>query len=170
VRIATKAYEEYDHARALEVTEQFFWTFCDDYLELVKERAYAGDASAVAALTQAIDVLLRLFAPVLPFATEEVWSWTHEGSVHTAAWPTLDAEAPRGLLTAVSAALIGIRRAKTEAQASQKTEVASATLAGPAILAEGVDDLKAVGRIAELTLVTAEDIAVSDVVLAEVTE
>jgi valyl-tRNA synthetase len=170
VRIATKAYEEYDHARALEVTEQFFWTFCDDYLELVKERAYAGDASAVAALTQAIDVLLRLLAPVLPFATEEVWSWTQEGSVHTAAWPTLEADPPRGLLAAVSAALIGIRRAKTEAQASQKTEVASATLAGPAILAEGADDLKAVGRIAELTLVTADEIAVSDVVLAEVTE
>jgi valyl-tRNA synthetase len=170
VRLATKAYEEYDHARALEVTEQFFWTFCDDYLELVKERAYAGDTSAVAALTQAIDVLLRLLAPVLPFATEEVWSWTHEGSVHTAAWPTLDAEAPRGLLPAVSAALIGIRRAKTEAQASQKTEVASATLAGPAILAEGADDLKSVGRIAELTLVTADEIAVTDVVLAPVAE
>jgi valyl-tRNA synthetase len=70
----------------------------------------------------------------------------------------------------VIAALIGIRRAKTEAQASQKTEVASATLAGPAILAEGVDDLKAVGRIAELILVPADEIAVSDVVLAEAAE
>jgi valyl-tRNA synthetase len=170
VRIATKAYEEYDHARALEVTEQFFWTFCDDYLELVKERAYAGDGSAVAALTQAIDILLRLLAPVIPFATEEVWSWTHEGSVHVASWPTLESDAPRGLLPAVSAALIGIRRAKTEAQASQKTEVTSAVLAGPAFLAEAADDLKAVGKIAELTLVTADEIAVSDIVLAEVAE
>jgi valyl-tRNA synthetase len=167
VRIATKAYEEYDHARALEVTEQFFWTFCDDYLELVKERAYSGDGSAVAALTQAIDILLRLLAPVIPFATEEVWSWTHEDSVHTAAWPTLDAEAPRGLLSAVSAALIGIRRAKTEAQASQKTEVLSAVLAGPAFLGEAADDLRAVGKIAELSLVEADEIAVSDIVLAE---
>jgi valyl-tRNA synthetase len=169
VRIATKAYEEYDHARALEATEQFFWTFCDDYLELVKERAYAGDGSAVAALTEAIDILLRLLAPVIPFATEEVWSWTHDGSVHTAAWPTLEAEAPRGLLPAVSAALIGIRRAKTEAQASQKTEVLTATLAGPAILADAVDDLKAVGRIAQLDLVEADEIEVRSIELAEVT-
>jgi valyl-tRNA synthetase len=167
VRTATTAYEEFDHARALETTEQFFWTFCDDYLELVKERAYAGDVSAVTALRQAIEVLLKLLAPVIPFATEEVWRWTHEGSIHTAAWPTLEAEAPRGLLPAVSAALIGIRRAKTDAKASQKTEVVSATLAGPALLAEGADDLKAVGRIAELALVEADEIAVTDIVLAE---
>ena len=167
VRQATQAYEAYDHARALEVTEQFFWTFCDDYLELVKERAYAGDASAVAALREAIDVLLRLLAPVLPFATEEVWSWTHDGSVHTAEWPTLAADAPRGLLPAVSEALIGIRRAKTEAQASQKTPVVTATLAGPALLAEAADDLRAVGRIDELVLVEADEIAVSGIVLAE---
>jgi valyl-tRNA synthetase len=168
VRIATRAYEEYDHARALEVTEQFFWTFCDDYLELVKERAYAGDGSSVAALTQAIDILLRLLAPVLPFATEEVWSWTHEGSVHTAQWPTLAGEKPRGLLPAVSAALIGIRRAKTEAQASQKTVVLTATLAGPAMLADAADDLKAVGRIAQLDLVEADTIEVRAIELAEV--
>jgi valyl-tRNA synthetase len=167
VRIATKAYEEYDHARALEATEQFFWTFCDDYLELVKERAYSGDASSVAALRLALDIMLRLFAPVIPFATEEVWSWTHDGSVHTAAWPTLDADAPRGLLPAVSAALIGIRRAKTEAQASQKAEVLTATLAGPAILADAVDDLKAVGRIAQLDLVEADTIEVRSIELAE---
>jgi valyl-tRNA synthetase len=177
VDIATKAYEEYDHARALETAEQFFWTFCDDYLELVKERAYTGtgaaQASAVSALRLATDVLLRLLAPVIPFATEEVWSWTHEGSIHTAAWPTTaelgSPEAPRGLLPAVSAALIGIRRAKTDAKASQKTEVTSATLSGPAILGEAVDDLKGVGRIAELTLIEADEVGVTDIVLAEAT-
>jgi len=168
VRMATTAYEEYDHARALEVTEQFFWTFCDDYLELVKERAYAGDGSATRALREAIDVLLRLLAPVLPFATEEVWRWTHEGSIHLAPWPErLGTTAPSGLLPAVSAALIGIRRAKTDAKASQKTEVLSATLAGPAILATAADDLKAVGRIAELTVVVADEISVTGIVLAE---
>jgi len=170
VRIATTAYEEYDHARALEVTEQFFWTFCDDYLELVKERAYAGDGSATRSLREAIDILLRLLAPVLPFATEEVWRWTHPGSIHLTAWPeSRGGGATLGLLPAVSAALIGIRRAKTEAKASQKTEVLSATLAGPAFLAEAADDLKAVGRIAELTFVEALEIDVTDIVLAEAT-
>jgi valyl-tRNA synthetase len=173
IRVATKAFDEYDHARALEATEQFFWTFCDDYLELVKERAYGaagpeGQASAVATLRTAIDVLLRLFAPFLPFATEEVWSWTHEGSVHTAAWPApMGQERPLGLLGLVSAALVGIRRAKTDAKASQKTEVASATIAGPELLREAGDDLKAVGRIAELAFTESDEVAVTEITLAE---
>ncbi len=179
VRTATEALESFDHARALETAEQFFWTFCDDYLELVKERAYGastpeGQASAATALRTAIDVMLRLFAPYLPFATEEVWSWTHEGSVHEASWPTGDelgeVGAPTGLLPAVSAALIGIRRAKTDAKASQKTDVVSATITGPALLAAGIPDLKAVGRIADVQFVEAEEIEVRDIVLAEVAE
>ena len=132
---ATKALEAYDHARALEVTEQFFWTFCDDYLELVKERAYdrtdVGQPSAALALRIALSSLLRLLAPVLVFATEESWSWFNEGSVHTAPWPApLGSDGDPAVLAAASAALIGIRRAKTEAKASQKTPVARATVDG----------------------------------------
>src|SRR5690606_17959292 len=91
---ATQALNKFDHARALEVTETLFWTFCDDYLELVKERAYGetspAQASAVAALRQALGTFLRLLAPYLPFATEEVWSWYQSGSVHTAQWPQVE--------------------------------------------------------------------------------
>ena len=179
VTTATEALEAYDHARALETAEQFFWTFCDDYLELVKERAYGasgpeGQASAATALRVAIDVMLRLFAPYLPFATEEVWSWTHEGSVHTAAWPTIQDTgvrgAPAGLLPAVSEALIGIRRAKTDAKASQKADVVSALITGPAILRDGLADLRAVGRIGVLGFEESDTIEVRDIVLAEVSE
>ena len=172
VGIATAAFDDYDHARALETAEQFFWTFCDDYLELVKERAYgasgpAGQTSAVLALTRALDIQLRLFAPFIPFATEEVWSWMHEGSAHTSAWPVSTGSTPSGLLPLVSEALIGIRRAKTDAKASQKTEVVSATISGPALLEQGIEDLTLVGRIGTVTFVESDTVAVTDIVLAE---
>jgi len=168
---ATAAFEAYDYARALEATETFFWSFCDDYLELVKDRAY-GDAtdpataSAHATLASALAVLLRLFAPILPFVTEEVWSWWQEGSVHHAPWPTTQeawagaASAP-GQLADVAGVLTAVRKAKSGAQLSMRAEVERAVVSGPAAaltsVAAALSDLRAAGSISDLVVGPEQD-------------
>jgi len=178
VASATRAFDDYQHTRALEVTETFFWTFCDDYVELVKERAYgergaAEQASAKATLAITLDVVLRLFAPFLPFVTEEVWSWWRSGSVHRQLWPTL-AEVAVGegevrLLGVVGDALSQVRKAKSEAQVSMRTDVSRAIVHGPAdvleLLAQATDDLKSAGRIADLALEPGGETVTVDVTL-----
>ncbi|MEU5994462.1 valine--tRNA ligase [Spirillospora sp. NPDC047418] len=172
VQDATGAFEGYDYTRALERTERFFWEFCDDYLELVKARAYGDGAqarSARAALRTALSVLLRLFAPVLPFVTEEVWSWWRHGSVHAAAWPSA-AELPAGgdpaVLAATGEALRQVRKAKSEAKASMRADVSRAVIRGAEVAHIARPDLAAAGRIADLTLEDAPADLTVDVVLA----
>ncbi|WP_395106092.1 valine--tRNA ligase [Actinomadura sp. SCN-SB] len=158
----TEDFENYDHARALERTERFFWEFCDDYLELVKSRAYGEGRearSARAALRTALSVLLRLFAPVLPFVTEEVWSWWRDGSVHRAAWP-VGSDLPSGgdpeVLAATAEALRQVRKAKSEAKASMRADVRRAVVRGGSTGLVARSDLAAAGRIAELVLEEAD--------------
>ena len=134
---ATASFEQFDYARAMERTESFFWPFCDDYLELVKNRAYgtAGDPdrdSVLVTLRIALETLLKLFAPFLPYVTEEVWSWWKTGSIHRSAWPeaapvrtAAGPETPDGLLETAGEVLSLIRKAKTNAQVSMRAPVAT---------------------------------------------
>ena len=173
----TAAFEAYEHALALEQAERFFWFFCDDYLELVKTRAYgergpAAAASAITTLRAALSAALRLLAPFLPFATEEAWSWWQDGSVHRAAWPdpagltalagAAGAEAAgagvtgTAALDAAAAAIAAVRRAKSRARLPMKAPVSRLILTAPQEQLDALDaaapDVLAAGHVAAITL------------------
>jgi valyl-tRNA synthetase len=160
---ATEAFLGYEYHRGLERAEAFFWRFCDDYLELVKMRAYRGGAegrSAQAALVLALSVLLRLFAPVMPFVTEEVWSWWQEGSVHRAPWPAASElrepalGADPGVLDVAAEVLAEIRKAKSAEKKSQRHEVLSLVVEDEpeliATLQQAETDLRHAGVVTDL--------------------
>jgi valyl-tRNA synthetase len=168
VEQATRAFEAFDYAAALQVVEESFWQFCDHYLELVKLRSYADDdtpgrRSALAALGLALRAYLRLLAPFMPYVTEEVWSWRFAGegrsrSVHTAPWPTaaeLDGvagAAVEGTFEAAVEVMTKVRGAKTLAQKSLRWPVARLAITGPeasrAALEPVLDDLLRAGNVA----------------------
>jgi valyl-tRNA synthetase len=175
---STAAFEAFDYARALERTEAFFWWFCDDYVELVKGRAYGSQgveaaASARAALRAALSSILRLFAPILPFAAEEAWRWWHDTSVHVQPWPATSGVDGDVTLLEVPLEVLGrVRRTKTEAKVSQRAEVAAVHLTVPdsatASIAAARADLLEAGSILSLDVVAGGALA-CDVELASST-
>ncbi|MVO87150.1 valine--tRNA ligase [Streptomyces sp. p1417] len=166
---ATAAFDAFDHTRALQCAEAFFRRFCDDYVELVKSRAYGDHGgtgardSARTTLRVALDTVVRLFAPFLPFATEEVWSWYAQGSVHRAAWPS--AERLRSLggtgdgraLATAAEVIAGVRKAKSLARLSMRAQAGAVVVRGPRAALDRFAlveaDVRAAGRIAEVTRV-----------------
>jgi valyl-tRNA synthetase len=173
---STEAFDQFDYARALEIAERSFWTWTDDYLELVKGRAYEGGdagASAHAALQLALSVYLRLFAPFLPFVTEEVWSWWREGSIHRASWPTVDELAAHlgdpAILAVTGEVLSAVRKAKSDARASMRAEVSLVSISAADerldLVRQAESDLQTAARAEQVTYAQGEpDVAV---VLAE---
>jgi len=169
---ATRAFEGYDHARAIEATERFFWGFTDDYLELVKGRAYGAHGpeaagSAIGALRLALSTLLRLFAPFLPYVTEEVWSWWRRGSIHRAPWPE-PAELEEAVAGAdpavyeVAAWVLGeVRKAKALAKLSLRAEVERVVVREAAerlkVLGGVARDVREAGNVAEIEPVEAPE-------------
>jgi valyl-tRNA synthetase len=183
----TQAFTSFDYARSLERTEAFFWWFCDDYVELVKQRAYQGEgvdaadaASARVSLQRALSVMQRLFAPLIPFVSEEVWRWWNDTSVHAAAWPTRN-DCVQGCATldnhdakleAVGTVLGAVRRAKTEAKVSQRAEVESLVVSGSAddiaAVQNTLTDLRSAGSLKSETLSVSGDVLDISVTLAPI--
>jgi valyl-tRNA synthetase len=172
---STDQLDQYNYATVLERVERWFWSFCDDYLELVKSRRYGAQGpelagSANSALVAGLSVMLRLFAPFLPFVTEEVWSWWREGSIHRAPWPqpgelekAIGAADPAGALTLERAALVlgEVRKTKSEAKRPLTTPVEQLVIRDTpehlAALRPAEADLRAAGFIQSLEMLEAED-------------
>jgi valyl-tRNA synthetase len=169
------AFDALDYARALERTERFFWQFCDHYVELVKGRAYgshddAATASAAVALREALSTLQRLFAPFLPFVTEEVWSWWHADgeSIHRARWPEserLRAGGADGTVWSVATdVIVEVRKAKSERGVSLAAPVKHALVRDVPerlqALAEAIEDVRDAGKIVELDSETGDALSV----------
>jgi valyl-tRNA synthetase len=176
VEESTEQFEKYDYARVLDQSERFFWSFCDDYLELVKGRRYGdfspeGAASANSAMLVALSTLLRLFAPFLPFVTEEVWSWWRPGSVHKASWPTpAEVIAPIGghraeavqVFAQTSAALGEVRRIKALEKRPVKAVIERAVLPTRyELLMPAAQDLRAAAHIRDLMFAQVDELALT---------
>jgi valyl-tRNA synthetase len=179
VRNATRHFENYEHQQALAETERFFWTaFTDSYIEMSRARtlgAYGAEAqsSALATLRIALSVFLRLFAPFLPYITDEVWSWTYAAetgcsTIHSSVWPSdtdfpsLSEDGNEGIFDIAVKALFAINRSRTGAGVSSAREIKTATLAAKpelfTLLNAACEDIRLAVRASELLTVEEQQI------------
>ena len=101
VKNCTEAFDNYEYSKAKFEVENFFWnTFCDYYLEIVKERLYneniSGKEAKISAqytLGYSLITILKLFAPIMPHITEEIYHYVKKEnvkSIHVSLWPKYD--------------------------------------------------------------------------------
>jgi valyl-tRNA synthetase len=191
VKSATESFEKFDYAQALQTVEEKFWHFCDHYVELVKGRSYnegdpASRASAQAALFWCLKTFIRLFAPFMPYVTEEVWSWRFAGAgrdalVHSTEWPSpsevVGIKGDPAAFDAATEVLSVIRGMKTNAQKGQRWGVSSLKVSAKQsdleMLSTVLDDVVRAGSVVEggTKLISVDEPTQSkfmvDVVLAE---
>ncbi len=198
---ATEAYQRYEYADALDATNQFFWAdFCDNYLELIKKRIYNEDGSfslaarqsAIRAVYYCLDGILKLYAPVVPHVTEELYShifadaYAAHGSLHARGmWPNAENFANNAEALqwgeVICALLEQVRKAKSDAKRSIKTPVTLATLHLPISLQQlapitkriisaaqesALEDLKGAGNIERIDTVPTNAQPSAEVTLA----
>lgn len=168
---ADAEYRAYRYAAALDLVERFFWgTFCDAYLEMVKDRLYDGTPAAhTAALTTletALLAILRLLAPIMPHVTEaiyqELFAQHPNDSIHTSGWPVpndtwRDQQAEQTGMALVAIAGV-VRRWKSAHQRSIGSPLAALTIAAadPALRTElerSASDIASVSRAQHLRFV-----------------
>jgi valyl-tRNA synthetase len=131
VRRATGLFQDGEYASAKSEIELFFWNdLADNYLEMAKQRLYDPEhpkyKAARITLYQLILTTIKLFAPFLPFITEEIFQGlfaaelTDNGnqSIHTSSWPSIAAALDDPEAAEFGASLIAIasavRRYKSE--------------------------------------------------------
>jgi valyl-tRNA synthetase len=173
VTAATSQLEKFEYATALEIIERFFWRFCDYYIELVKDRAYGEDASesCKAALLLALSTQLRLFAPYMPFVTEELWSSFREGSIHKQAWPAQSEFDNHDLAAGTRAydraceAIAAVRQARGVAKLSLRDPVLELAAHGPVedleLLRSSERDLRMAARVDSFSYVVSDSAEVT---------
>ena len=186
IKTTRKMFESNDYSGALESTEKLFWDFCDNYLEIVKGRAYGDDnVSAVSSLMLSVDMFCMMFAPFLVFITEEVFQarpWSNDTkSIHSHLYPSIDeygfVDAKSDLYSAVVSVVEKVRKAKSEQQKSVKTPVVSIAISGREndlkLVADASDDLKKVLNITADEIqykTTDDDIALESLELETIAE
>ncbi|MFB6309329.1 MAG: valine--tRNA ligase [Haloarculaceae archaeon] len=152
IETATEQFERRAFSKARDGLRSFFWhTFCDDYLEIAKQRLRDGeDESAAYTLQTAHRRFCKLFAPILAHVTEELWRDMYsQGSVHTTDWPEpLGIEADLAAGETAMAVVGALRKYKTDHQLSMNASVDTVRVYGD--VAAFADDIRRVMHVDEL--------------------